>query len=120
VTAGSASRAGFLGAVGLLVALVVVELAAGLALTSASGPASTGALSVPGVAAMDHGAPVDPAEITQVAASRHPHRPLAPAALAMVDGLVLVTLAFPARRPALVGRLAVLLGAMAVTVSPCT
>lgn len=109
-------RAWFFAAIGVLVALVVVELAAGPALTPASRPSSD-ALSVPGVAAMVRAAQVDPTEITQVAATQHPSPPLAPAAQAMIDGVLLVTLALPARSLALAGRLAVLLGATAVTVA---
>jgi hypothetical protein len=99
-------------------AMVVAELVAGPILAPpARSHADTDALAVPGVAAMVHAGQVDPSEVAHVAATEHPRAPLAPAALALIDALLLVTLALPARRLSLVGRLAVVIGGMAVAVA---
>lgn len=85
------SRPWWWAALGLVVAVVVSELALGAALSPPSRrhPVAD-VLALPGVAAMTRGATIDATELTQVAAAPAAHDPLAYPAMAILDVLLLV------------------------------
>ena len=83
-------RPGLWATLGLLVAVVVVELVLGASLSPPPRRHSVAdVLARPGVAAMTRGASIDATELTQVAAAPAAHNPLAYPAMAVLDVLLL-------------------------------
>jgi hypothetical protein len=103
----AAGRSLLVAALGLLVVLVILEVAAGPALTPAHGVGHEAqVLAIPGVASMVHSIAI-PAELGQVAGSQRQPAPLAIPAQALIDGLLLVSgagLAWPRLRTPRGGR----------------
>lgn len=128
----SATRTRLLLPLGLLVAVVVLELVAGPALKAPrTAHNERTVLAISGVAGMIHGAQVDPTELSQVAGRQHQSTPLALPAQALLDAIVLVS-ALAVTLPQLLARrnmtrgvglgsflanLAILLGGIAVVVA---
>jgi hypothetical protein len=82
------------GALAVLAVIVILEILAGAVLRPPRRAGNeTDVLALPGVTAMIHGAQLDPAELAHVAASQHRPAPLALPAQALIDGLLLVSVA---------------------------
>jgi hypothetical protein len=78
----------------LLVVIVILEIVAGAALRPARQAHNRAeVLAIPGVQTMIHGVALDPTELAQVAANQHQPSPLALPSQALIDGLLLVSVA---------------------------
>jgi hypothetical protein len=91
---GDARQRVLAGCLALLVVIIILEIVAGVALRPArQAHHQAQVLATPGVPTMIHGVALDPTELAQVAAGQHQPSPLALPSQALIDGLLLVSVA---------------------------
>jgi hypothetical protein len=92
--AGAPGRPVLAASLALLVVIVILEIVAGAALRPARRAHNQAqVLAIPGVQTMIHGVALDPTELAGVAAHQHQPSPLALPSQALIDGLLLVSVA---------------------------